>query len=68
MALRKRLPKLTSCPMCLGFWAALVVMALPLPALVVLVVSGIGQTLYLLREKLLPCQECKSKVPGVTFV
>lgn len=61
---RFRLPnllkELLACPVCTGFWGALV-LALGHPVQT-LVIGFVGSVLYEAKQKFLPCQECQNKV------
>ena len=59
------LKQLRSCPMCLGFWTALIVgfTAGVYHPLGILAIAGIGHMIFLAREKYLPCDKCKIPKP-----
>jgi len=55
------LREMRSCPMCLGFWTAVILglftgIRNPIE---ILAIAGIGHLIYLAREKYLPCEKCK---------
>lgn len=52
--------ELFSCPVCIGFWIALALAAAS--PIETLAISFIGSVLYELKEKFLPCKQCKNKV------
>ena len=54
------LSKLLSCPICIGFWAAVAVVAAPWPVSWVLATAGLGYALGAARDKFLPCSACES--------
>lgn len=56
----KFLKEMRSCPACLGVWTATIVSLMAgvhNPSLV-LFVAGVGHALFLLKEKILPCDSC----------
>lgn len=59
------LKELRSCPLCLGFWTALIVglTAGVYHPLGILSIAGIGHLIFLAREKFLPCDKCKIPDP-----
>ncbi len=59
------LKKLRNCSMCLGFWTGVIVSffsSVYRPEQV-LAIAGLGHVFYLLREKYLPCDMCRSREP-----
>ena len=64
---RERLSKLgprtaylLQCPVCLGIWAAVAVMALPSLISTALAIAGAGSVVYELKEKYAPCVTCST--------
>jgi hypothetical protein len=63
------LQKLLSCPMCTGFWTALLgAIAFPVASIPLdtLTIAGLGFTIYMLVE-LLPCDKCSHSEPSGEF-
>jgi len=54
---------LRQCPMCLGLWAAalLLIMRGCFDPVDVLFVAGVGHALYIFRDKFFPCSACEVK-------
>lgn len=51
--------KLVECPMCLGFWIALVIsFCVGGDPISLFAIAGLGHIITLLRDKYLPCKTC----------
>ncbi len=57
---RPKLQYLLQCPVCLGVWAAVVVLLVPSLISLGLAVAGVGHAVYEFKEKYLPCHTCTS--------
>jgi len=60
LRLHNLLKELLSCPICIGFWIALVLVKGKF--IDTCVVAFLGGILYEAKEKLLPCGKCSNKV------
>jgi hypothetical protein len=58
------LKDLRECPFCLGTWTATAVSILAgcYNPYQILTIAGLGHVLFLLREKYLPCDKCKTPI------
>ena len=56
--------ELLSCPVCIGFWIALLFAGgHPIKALAI---GFLGSSLYELKQKFLPCKQCTNTTPSIS--